>query len=390
MKKERAEKLLRAVGDVDEELLAAADNGKTVKRLIKPARFAWAAAACLCIAAAGWVGANQFGWFGGTAESTKPWPVYTLTGSTAAATGIAETAVIPHWDAMQDCERFNGMDYDGEEYHTTCKLLSAETVGEKLSTVKLAGYDVYADKEYTKAAEAYKISGIAPDCAVAVQFEDSDDYCIYIRTWKEFETLGDMIESLDLNNTLETGAVRFGESFVRNRDGSSEYHVFEAEVPEEKIREMLLSDESLPNVYDDAESPFRKECFEISVDVPEIGCENHAIELTEDGYLRTNILETGKEFYIGEKRVREFMEYVETCPKSEYVTVIPEEKLKEEKEHEESAETVTYTTSVPSGESEKTEKPKEKKDFEESVEAVTYTTSVPSRESEKTKKTAES
>lgn len=373
MKKERAEKLLRAVGDVDNELLADADNAKTVKRPMKIARVAWVCAACLCIAAACVIGAGRFGWFDGIVQTTaKPWPVYTVNGNTIAATGIPETAMIPRWDEMQDYERFNGMDFGGEEYYTTCKMLSAEKVGDSLGTANLKGYDIYSEKEYTETLTVYEINGIASDCAAAVRFEGSDDYCIYTRVWKEFETLGDMINSLDLNNTLKTGTARFGETWIRNADGSSEYHEFEAEVPEEKIREMLLGDETLPNVYDDVESPFRKECLEISVDVPEIGCENHAIELTEDGYLRTNILETGKEFYIGEKRVREFMEYVETCPRCEYVTVIPEEKPEAEENHEEFVGIVTYTTSVPSEES---EKPKEKKDFEESAETVMMTSS---------------
>ena len=52
----------------------------------------------------------------------------------------------------------------------------------------------------------------------------------------------------------------------------------------------------------------------ISVDIPILG-RNSSIWLTEDGYLCTNILGTGKAFYIGEEKVAEFIYYVVMhCP----------------------------------------------------------------------------
>ena len=39
---------------------------------------------------------------------------------------------------------------------------------------------------------------------------------------------------------------------------------------------------------------------------------NKSISLTKDGYLISNILETGKYFYIGTDKVDEFVEYVRT------------------------------------------------------------------------------
>ena len=65
----------------------------------------------------------------------------------------------------------------------------------------------------------------------------------------------------------------------------------------------------------------------ISIDIPALGYENISLAVTEEGYLTTNILATGKAFYIGEEKVDAFVEYVlENCSGREmvYHTVVSE------------------------------------------------------------------
>ena len=50
----------------------------------------------------------------------------------------------------------------------------------------------------------------------------------------------------------------------------------------------------------------------ISTNVDILGFGNISMAVTEDGYLTTNILSTGKAFYIGEDKVSAFMEFVKT------------------------------------------------------------------------------
>jgi len=50
----------------------------------------------------------------------------------------------------------------------------------------------------------------------------------------------------------------------------------------------------------------------ISVDIPLLGYENISLSVREDGYIVTNILNTGKMFYVGEENTQTFVDYVLT------------------------------------------------------------------------------
>ena len=59
-----------------------------------------------------------------------------------------------------------------------------------------------------------------------------------------------------------------------------------------------------------------------TVDVPLLGYKNISLGVTEDGYIVTNILDTGKAFYIGKDKTEAFIKYVESECKGE---VLPKE-----------------------------------------------------------------
>ena len=76
---------------------------------------------------------------------------------------------------------------------------------------------------------------------------------------------------------------------------------------------MLFNDFSLENIYHDSEnytSDYLTQNISISVNIPLLGLQNISVSLTDKGYLLTNILETGKGFYIGEDKVQEFIDYI--------------------------------------------------------------------------------
>jgi hypothetical protein len=50
----------------------------------------------------------------------------------------------------------------------------------------------------------------------------------------------------------------------------------------------------------------------ISIDVNVIGYRNISLGVNNGGYLQTNILDTGKAFYIGEDTVRAFVDYIQS------------------------------------------------------------------------------
>ena len=81
------------------------------------------------------------------------------------------------------------------------------------------------------------------------------------------------------------------------------------------IWQKLFNNKNLENIYSDNDTAkYTSERFsqsiDISVDIPLLGYKNISVSLTDKGYLLTNILDTGKGFYIGEDKVQEFLNYI--------------------------------------------------------------------------------
>ena len=207
------------------------------------------------------------------------------------------------WQQFPDFERFNIGSYTVREI-----TVDKSMVEEYLEDVNLHGYDIYAETGYDIVGKVYRIKGINPNCAVALQYPDRTDFFPAVCSKYTPETLGEFIADLSLREHLRVGTV-----YHSYRDASGTYHDKEyAGLTVEKVWEMLLCDESLRNEADDKNWQFQFDTkLSIRIDMPLLGYENISISLSANGYLRTNLLDTEKLFYIGEDTVNAFMEYVE-------------------------------------------------------------------------------
>ena len=209
----------------------------------------------------------------------------------------------PIWQKFPDFERF-----DIGSYVVHDITVGKTMVEEYIEDVNLHGYDIYTETGYDIVGKVYRIKGINPACAVALQYPNRTDYFPAVCSKYPPATLGQFINDLNLREHLRVGTV-----YHSYRDENGTYHDKEyAGLTVEKVWEMLLSDESLPNVYDDKNWQFQFDTkLSIRIDMPLLGYENISISLSENGYLRTNLLDTEKLFYIGEDTVNAFMAYVE-------------------------------------------------------------------------------
>ena len=207
------------------------------------------------------------------------------------------------WQQFPDFERF-----DCGTYVVHDVTVSEKMVEEYIEDVTLYGYDIYTETGHEIVGKIYRIKGINPACAVALQYPDRTDYFPAVCSKYPPATLGQFIADLNLREHLRVGTV-----YYSYRDENGTYHDKEyAGLTVEKVWELLLFDESLPNVYDDKDVQFQFDTkISIRIDMPLLGYENISISLSENGYLRTNLLDTEKLFYIGEDKVDTFMTYVE-------------------------------------------------------------------------------
>lgn len=233
------------------------------------------------------------------------------TGGTPTTTAPTESGVWyepkwedkPIWQQFPDFERFEIGSYTLRDV-----TIDKAMVEEYLEDVHLHGYDIYTKTGYEIVGKVYRIKGINPACAVALQYPDRTDF--FPATCSKYSpaTLGQFIADLNLREHLRVGTV-----YHSYRDASGTIHDKEyAGLTVEKVWEMLLSDDALCNEYD--ETDWQRQWntkISIRIDMPLLGYQNISISLSEDGYLRTNLLDTEKLFHIGKDKVDAFMAYVE-------------------------------------------------------------------------------
>ena len=343
MKKE--ERLHRLFGDIDDDLVADAAATPTPLRVWLPRVTAVAAAVALAVGVAiaqpwnaekppvkskttvttapqtnGDMHGNEFAEDANPGVPVETAPVYvepTDVAPTLPSGGAPTTAATqgevgyeptweekPIWQKFPQFERFEIGSYTVRETAT----LTADKLGECLGEVNLHGYDIYTETGYDIVGKIYRIEGIDDGAAVALQYPEDDDYFVAVCSKYSPATLGDLIDDLSLREHLQVGTV-----YRSYRDEQGTIHDFRYDgLTAEKVFELLLDDETLRNEYDEAAWQRQWNTkISMSISVPLLGYHNISISLSEEGYLRTNLLDTEKMFYIGTDKVYAFMAYVE-------------------------------------------------------------------------------
>lgn len=221
---------------------------------------------------------------------------------------------ISRWDERSITQKFYSVEYMNNEYLTSRNIkTTSDKIGKKLGTTTASGYDTYTDKNYTTNLTVYEIKDFPTECIIAVQFEGDSDYYIYVNTSYRPETLGNLIDDLNLEDIVNFGTVHYDYSYT-DSNGESQYAEVEFyDVDNEIIWNMLLDNRKLQNIYDLRErytSDRITQSVSIEVKIPMLGVQNSSISLTDKGYLLINILDTGKGFYIGEKKIQDFINYI--------------------------------------------------------------------------------
>lgn len=220
----------------------------------------------------------------------------------------SDMAIVPRWEDLIICEQFNTVEYNGTNYDCKNGKVPAQNIGENLGNATLTGYDTYTKKAYTKNATLYAINTLSQECAIAVQFEGTTDYYAYINTFYSPETLEAFINDLNLKEIISFGSVWYEDSYT-DKEGNLHYDTIEfPNVEDEIIWNMLFLDTSLKNIYDD--TLIYHKIMTISLNIPILGYQNISCTITEEGYLITNILDTGKAFAIGKEKAQEFVHYI--------------------------------------------------------------------------------
>lgn len=264
----------------------------------------------LCIALLAGVGV----WNHQVQRKRHPWPIRQVEIDSG-----SEIAVIPHWEDMTLGQRFREVQYQGLHYSgQTTTIADQNMIGDRLTSATLTGKDIYTDTVYRISADIYAIREISDACALALRFDGSDDYYVFVNSCYRPDTLGQMIDDLNLREHLS-----FGSAYYEKTDGKTPVTV-EFEHPDESQIWALLLSHTEAKICDADAFRSWKNVMTVSTNVSILGYQNISIGVTADGYLTTNILDTGKCFFIGEEAVQQFVNYVlENCEGYEIQYVYP-------------------------------------------------------------------
>lgn len=217
------------------------------------------------------------------------------------------TATVPKFEDMTINEQFYEVIYNYSKYMSRKTEISSNNIEEKIES------SILTNANHNKNADLYSIKNISSKCAIAVKFEGDNNYYVYTNIFYKPQTLKEFVEDLKLEKIISFGTVHYN-YWEENEEGNKEYQNIEFyNVNNKKIWKMIFNNLDLENIYTDNKkykSDKYATSIEISVDIPLLGYENISIELTDKGYLITNILDSGKAFYIGEEKIQEFLEYI--------------------------------------------------------------------------------
>lgn len=223
-----------------------------------------------------------------------------------------DTAVIPKWNEMSISQQFNEVKYNNSKYSSRITKISNNNILKNIGNATLTGYDTYTETTYNKKAELYSIKDIEEKCAIAIKFEGDTDYYVYVNSYYRPTTLGEFTKDLNLEEIISFGTIYYN---YWDEDLQEDINVEFYGVDNKIIWQKLFNNKNLENIYSDNDTEkYTSERFSqsigISVDIPLLGYKNISVSLTDKGYLLTNILDTGKGFYIGEDKVQEFLDYI--------------------------------------------------------------------------------
>ncbi len=239
-----------------------------------------------------------------------------------------EISALLRWEDMEIYNQYPQIIVNKLEYQATWGEVSASQLGVKLDRITAYGQDEYANAAGEDAARycnaaIYEIQNISAQCAVAVQYQGTSTYYAAVNDFYRPDTLGEFIEDIDLKDTLIINWA----SYKYHKPISGETEVRFENIDISKVFDLLLSNADAVNEYSDLDNEQPEKLLDLCVSVPILGYENISLSIHEDGYLITNILSTGKKFFVGEENTQAFVDYVlKECSGYEIVyTLNPDE-----------------------------------------------------------------
>lgn len=270
--------LLHAIGQIDERFIeeAAPATGK------KHGWYRWAAAAACLVLVAGLLALPLLQ---GTTINGR----YKYT-----AFQQSEGALVLRWEDMTLSERYTGMTHDGQKYRTRGLAVGEGLLSEKIGTCEAEGYDVYTSKLYRQSFDVYEIAGIRDEALVAVAMEEKF-YVFLLDDAEAPATLGQLLETYNLAENLPLTRFSLDEQYYCLEDDDAIWQI--------------LAECGDATVVSDDKFHVNGKYISFTATSEALGIYKRVVYVTADGYVKTNALDYGYVYFVGQEAAGRIMDY---------------------------------------------------------------------------------
>lgn len=286
-------KIANAVGYIDDDLISAAVK---TKRNNNKSRLKWISlASCFAVLVIACAALIPSFLKGGESDAI---------GKGARSIISAEKCIEWPWEYQTDYERYSVIYLGGRKYITRGRPVGEYLLDASLGTCQAEGFDLCNDKTYVDTFEVYKIKD-APEERFIAAAMDGGFYVYLLDDDEKPAYLGELIDAYNLEKTLKL------DRFLKN-EGMDEKTCFSLD-SDEYIRQILseLRDAKLSDKYSLRRGNTNIKSLNFIVTSEALGVYKKALNITEDGYLSTNIFEYGYSYFIGEEAADKIISYAE-------------------------------------------------------------------------------
>ena len=220
-----------------------------------------------------------------------------------------ESAIEWPWEYKTIAEQYTTIDLNGKEYYSGGHSVDASSVGELIGTFDVIGYDAYRDQNHKIACETYRIDGISEEYIVAVKL-DGEFYVFSHNEYAPPSNLGEVMDNYALEQTLPL------DQFTKY-DGEEQKGHFRLD-NDSYIWDVLNECRDAEFVEGDNWGEGDRNYLSFIATSDALGIYKRVFNVTEDGYIWTNILDYAYIFRIGQEAADQIISYaVENGTESE-------------------------------------------------------------------------
>ena len=286
--------ILFAINDLDEELTAIPRKNR--------GWIGWTAAAAACVA----VALAAFLWKPAAEPNPPIAPVQPSNpGQTVQLGGIVRDYVngfmeqsawpVFPWEYKTVWEQYTALNVNGVPYHSRAHEIPESKLGQDLGQWTVKGYDWYTKTEPERTVAVRAITGVDQNRLVAVQLDGKWYVFLYDRDEKP-ATFGAFMDELNLASNLP---------LTRFSTTDDDYYSIESD---EEIWKILSACRDA-KLTEDSNYLSKREHITFTATSEELGVSNLAFTITADGFVKTNILNYGCNYYIGETAAKQILDY---------------------------------------------------------------------------------